>query len=294
MNSETSVPFFESGRFHSPEEVAKLIRLPENPEQIPNILCFISPARSGSTAIGLLLAGHQEVSRSYFQPFKNGLRHGRETIIYPNDQIIMMKETLGPMHKEELFDPIKFLLEAGIPPEKISTIIIGLRNPVDTMASLDHFVPGGMDVEYFARMQQYIIDLFHNYRQSMGERVIPFSYSLLQEAEEIKVINALLRKTPLKVAFETLEFNKKALGLREDWSLDPNAKDSKMIWGEALNETYFKEAVWPTTKQGSFRYVGNTTKSSVSLPSWKAEMVMKLCQHSFNQFHKLAKSELGL
>lgn len=80
MNSEKSVPFFECGRFYSPEEVARLIKLPENPEQIPNILCYISPARSGSTAIGLLLAGHPEVSRSYFQPFKNGLRHGRETI----------------------------------------------------------------------------------------------------------------------------------------------------------------------------------------------------------------------
>lgn len=169
-----------------------------------------------------------------------------------------------------------------------------MRNPVDTLASLEHFVPGGMDVEYFARMQQYCIGLFHNYRQSMGERVIPFSYNLLQNADVINVINALLRRTPLKVGLQTLEFNREALGLREDWSLNPDAKGSKMVWGEALDETYFKEAVWPTTRQGSFRFVRNTTKSSVSPPPWKIEMVRQLCQDGFDQFHDLAKRELGL
>lgn len=289
----SEVPFFESGYFRTPEEAARLIRVPENSQQIPQILGYVSPARSGSTAFGVLMAGHPKVDRSYFQPWKFALRHGGVTTINPQDRSIVMKDTVGPIHQEEIFDPLGILLRAGIPEEKI-TFIFGLRNPVNATASLEHFVPKGMDVDYFARMQEYTIELFNYYRTSMGERIIPFSFDLLEQGEE-KVLKALLRKTGLELDKGlNLKFNREALGLDRNWRIDPKAKGSKMVWGEANNPIYFNEAVYPTVRRGSLCYVGGTTGTSVILSEEKRDRVVQLCQDDFNAFHQLARKELGL
>lgn len=286
-------PFFESGHFRKPEEVARLFIVPETPDQIPHILGYVSPARSGSTAFGLLMASHPKVDRSYFQPWKYGLRHGGQTIIYPNDSLIVMKETLGPLHQEEIFDPIDILLMAGVPKEKI-TFIVGLRNPINTVASLEHFVPGGMNVEYFAQMQAYIIEIFNKYRSLMGGRIIPFSFDLLAAGEEM-VLKRLLEKTGLGIEEGLkLDFDREALGVDNNWKLDPNSIKGKMVWGEATNPTYFEEAVYPTIRQGKFHFVSRTTNTQARLSPEKIEEVKKLCMDNYIAFHRLAASELSL
>jgi len=291
-------PFFETGHFRRPEEVARLFKIPEDPNLIPNIVVFVSPARSGSTALLAVMAGHPGVDKAYFQPWKFGLRHGGETIVDPvgpNDKgVVFMKETLGPIDDAEIFDPIKILMIAGVPIDKIRGVIFGLRNPLNAIASLDHYVPGGQNIEYYAKMQKYIIDLYLNYKQIIGKKAVPFVFDLL-EGGEFDFLKRVLDRVGLGEIFQEshLSFDSRALGVDNDWNLIiPSPEGVKVRWGEALNPTYFQEAVYSTLRQGRFRYVGGTHKKpNISLEREKE--ILSLCGDDYYNFLDLAKGDLG-
>ena len=125
------------------EFVAQNFELPRNVKEIPNILGWVGPARSGTTALLFLLAGHSEVGHVYFQPQKTLMRLGGPPIkLYPSDKIACMKETLLSWEVvDELYDPIDVLLKAGIPTEKITWIFM-LRDPLQTYGSWCMLAPG--------------------------------------------------------------------------------------------------------------------------------------------------------
>jgi hypothetical protein len=72
-------------------------------------------ARSGTTALLFLLAGHSEVSRVFFQPQKTLMRFGGPRVILDgNDSLVFF--SLAEVN--ELEDPIGTLLKAGVPADK--------------------------------------------------------------------------------------------------------------------------------------------------------------------------------
>lgn len=353
-------PFFESGKFHSPEFVIKntyftdkngnILNLsPEelkNPEiynSIPYIIVYLGPARSGTTAISALFAGMKDIAASYFQPFKNGIRHGKEiltplnlppvdanqsrpaTTTLPLGTIsylhslpqntpfsIFMKDTLGPLAEEELFDPVSMLLQRGIPPEKI-IFIPTLRKPIKVYASLQNFVTDGMDINYFERMQSYLLSLYERYL-SEGLTVIPFAYELIQEIGAENAIRALIRAINNKKGLNlnenfALSFNREALGVNANWyPLPPTERvNSKMFWGEAdpygeeePNFTYWREAVLPTLERGGYKPTSGSAASSKGEKGVKADnlplltrlYIERLCEQNYNRFYEESKEIL--
>lgn len=267
--------FFEPQRFFSPEYVVEHTQIPEDPLLIPRILGYVGPTRCGSTGLLFLMAGHPEVDLGYFQPHKNGIRWGADVIIRAEDELVFMKDTIGPLEEEELFDPIEMLLQAAVPAEKI-TWIFALRNPLSSFASLLHFTDR-MRIDFFARMQAHTIGLYERYRNS-GVEAVPFVYDLLGEGE-LRVMTRLLGRVGLS-SFDSLKFDSQAIS-------------QKTVWGEAENPIYFQEAVQPTLAQGEFKYVSRTVNHGELRPEVE-QRLREVCMPGFEEFRKLARAELDL
>lgn len=270
-------PFFESGHFFPSKYVIANTFVPKDPNRCPHILYFLGPARSGSTAFGMVMAQMPNVYCSYFQPHKNGLRHGEPIIIPPvEEKWVVMKDTLGPKYPEELFNPIEMLLEAGVPKEKIS-VILTLRNPFNCFGSLTKFVPE-MDPEYFTSMQEHILRLYETYNQ-LGIKVVPFSYDLFgHPIGEKEVLQKLMKQIGFSLPEEiSLSFNTEQLR-------------GKMVWGEAENPTYYEQVIAPTLNKDYFRYTNNTP----DLPEEIKSFLKTKCLPLYEEFHALSRNVLGL
>jgi hypothetical protein len=111
------------------------IHIPQDP---PFLTLIIGPCRAGTTALSNVFArtGHE----AYMQPIKSMRRSLEEdtakvswTISNKND-LIVSKETLGPNTRAEFFNPVKVLLKAGYPADKLHVITI-MREPLATLTS---------------------------------------------------------------------------------------------------------------------------------------------------------------
>lgn len=126
--------------------------------KIPDIVLFVSPCRSGSTATARMMAEQEQIT--WYQPLKGILRNisqGQEAhvefersrqslkgilrnifqeqggVMYKS---LFIKETIGPNTKNETeFNPLNVLLSAGVPKEKIYVVTL-LRDPLTTAASV--------------------------------------------------------------------------------------------------------------------------------------------------------------
>ncbi len=272
--------FFETGRFLTGEEVSRRIIVPEDISTCPEVVVFISPARGGTTAMGLWMAGLEAIDRSYFQGFKGVIRG-----IVPNlmldgkDDLVFIKDTLGPKDDLELFDPVKMLLDAGVPRDKIK-VVVSIRDPIRCFSSLTNFLD--MDPKYFGRMQNYAINLYLNYMNMLGsEMVVPFVYDLLDHGVQ-RVLSLLLNRVGINVEGQLdLEFNEAII--RE-----------KMIWGEAhpvMHPVYYEEIIAPILRVGSYSYVSNTYKP-VSLGNEVVAQINALCCEEYRMFKTLAEQNL--
>jgi hypothetical protein len=269
--------FFEPEKFFSPEYVISKTHLPENPLDIPKIVGLSGPARGGTTAFLMLATGLDSVDRGYFQPHKNGIRHGESIYVYHGDKIIVMKDTTGPLYEEELFDSVGMLIDAGVPQEKIDWVY-SVREPVREYQSLTHFTDR-MEPEYFAKMQRHTIGLYHYYKER-GFNVHPFVYDLLGDGKgELHVINALLERTNLPM-LNNLSFRESQI-------------NAKTVWGEADDPEYYEQVILPTLSRGEFRYTNNSVPASDLSNSTKLQ-IEQLCMAEFEEFRNLTMQELGL
>jgi len=257
--------------------VARNFELPKNRNDIPEILGWAGPARSGTTALLFLLAGHSEVGHVYFQPQKTLMRLGYPRLkLYSSDKIACMKETFVSWQVvNEMHDPVDVLLKAGVPAEKITWIFM-LRDPQQTYRSWCMLAPGiKPDPAAYALWQSHTVNLWHKYKDSKV-RVIPFVYELMSGQEE-KTIQHLLATIGLNDTSLSLEFNQTLIA-------------EKFVPGQAANKAYFENSVKKSLSKGKYAYGIN----SYPVDAAALMEVVASCQKEYEDFTKEAKVALNL
>jgi hypothetical protein len=261
-----------AGRFHfTPDDVVRLTKLPSD-GKVPHIIGWSGPARSGTTGMLLLLAGHPQVDRVYFQPQKTILRKGGpEFELYGEDRLICMKEVYGIREGED-YDPIEMLLQAGVSPEDVTWITF-LRDPLFSLASWRRVHP--TDPQIFIDAQKFTIEHFYKYR-NMGVKMIPFVYDLLKDNED-RAVRSLLKAIGLESEGFDLEF-------------DMSQIEKKLVKGQSAEKEYYDYNIKNTFQKKKFVYSNN----NYGLPAEMIETLEREARPAFNEFMALAKSELQL
>lgn len=259
------------------EFVAQNLELPKNLNETPRILGWAGPARSGTTALLFLLAGHNEVGHVYFQPQKTLMRLGHPRIkLYSSDKLVCMKETFVSWQVvDELYDPIEVLLKAGVPAEKITWIFM-LRDPEQTYRSWCMLAPDVQpDPAAYALWQSHTVKLWQKYKDSKVQ-VIPFVYELMRGHEQ-ETLGRLLSKIGLNDTLLNLEFNQTLI-------------DRKFVPGQAADETYFENSVKKSLSRGKYAYSTN------SYPADRDSLtqIASLCRKEYEDFKREARATLGL
>lgn len=254
------------------EYTLRHIKLPKNPKQIPQIIGWAGPARSGTTSLLFLLAAHPKVDRVHFQPLKTILRQGGPDFNIASGDLICLKEVFRRCCALNDHDPISMLLRAGVPAENITWIAM-LRDPVQNYASwMQRFV--GCTPEDYAAAQAYTIDIYNKYR-ALNINIAPFAYDLLALGEA-KVLGALLKKVGLE-PLENLEFNSQAI-------------ERKMSYGQAVDPEYFDVNIRPTLERKRYVY----TKRVATPPADVVDRIQALCQAKYDDFYSESLQHLGL
>jgi hypothetical protein len=263
------------GTVFDTDYAAKHIILPKDPGDIPHIFGWAGPARSGTTGLLFLFAGHPAIAETYFQPLKTILRQGGPDFeLKKGTNLICMKEVFRGCCRKYGHDPISMLLGAGVPPEKITWITM-LRDPVQTYSSWTKHITSASP-ERFREAQRYAIDLYYKHLES-GINIVPFAYDLLALGES-KVLDALLKKANLEgLGKVSLDFDFDAIG-------------KKMAYGQAKDAHYFETSVKATLERKRFVYSKNNTE----LPKDVAKRVRELCKADYDDFYKLSANVLGL
>ena len=120
-------------------EVVTRIKIAD-PQQVSRIILSVSPCRSGSTVLLRVFGATGIVA--HFQEIKNILRWRMQGGEYQwripqrvTEQTLFLKETLGPYTMaESTLNPLKMLLDAGMPAHKIHLLLLG-RSPLNSWAS---------------------------------------------------------------------------------------------------------------------------------------------------------------
>lgn len=141
-----------------------------------NFIVLISPCRSGSSAI--LEAFSRIVENSYYQPIKDLIRFGKPDLRL--DEIVrgsvFIKETFGPLRLiESTFNPIQILIEAGVPENKIRTIVL-FREPLETFSSWVDFYED-VDINMFENAFMHTFNMI-DYLEKGG---LPYKVVLYEE-----------------------------------------------------------------------------------------------------------------
>ncbi|HEU5186872.1 MAG TPA: hypothetical protein VFT87_00025 [Candidatus Saccharimonadales bacterium] len=251
------------------------ILLPANPEDVPQIVGWSGPARSGTTGLLYLMAGHPQVDRVYFQPLKTLLRKGAPDFdLRRGDKLICMKEVFRGCCASNGHDPIGMLLRAGVPANKITWVAI-MREPQQNYASWVKSFKG-VELTAYESAQAYSVALFNKYKD-LGVNIIPFSYELLAQNEP-KVVNILLKHAGLQpFADPHLAFNEEAI-------------TQKMQHGQSKEAGYFESLLQKTRERKRFVY----TRNNVILPAEVTHELLKRCKARFEEFHERSRQELGL
>lgn len=257
----------------SEDYVARHTQLPKDEADIPHIIGWSGPARSGTSALLFLLAGHPQVDRAYYQPQKNLMRKGTpEFTLYAEDEVICTKEVFGSLYPEENYDPIKMLLDAGVPAEKITWIII-MRDPVQTFRSWHRRLPD-VTPEFLHTTISHTINLYKKYKDTKVD-IIPFAYELF-EGQELSVLNALLERVGLSSSITSLDFDLEAI-------------EQKLVKGQVAEAQYFQSNVQSVLDRKQFAYNRNAYQ-----PPRKLEQRLKrLCQVEYEEFCEVVRAEFG-
>ena len=262
---------------YSHDFVAQNIEIPQTPSMVPNVLGWSGPARSGTTALLLLLAGHSEVGHVYFQPQKTLLRLGAPGAkLYPTDGLACMKEPFFSWEiVDDPHDPIEILLKAGVPAEKITWVIM-LRDPGQTFRSWGIIEPGVKpDPDVFAFWQDHAINLWHKYKDS-DVKIVPFVYEFLEGQEEY-AIQKLLSAVGVNNAALSLEFNRELI-------------NKKLVLGQATDKEFYRRYIDSVLKKGRYMYTTNNYPVDEAM----LDRVVATCQAQYEDFAKMASKTLGL
>lgn len=248
-------------------------------KDMPLIIGWSGPARSGTTALLYLLASSPEVDRAYFQPQKTLMRLGHPDFrFFAEDRVVCMKEVFGGDGGDlsATHDPIDLLLRAGIPKEKIIWITT-LREPVQAFSSFfrcePRMTPSIYTPSIYAMAQAWSLELFHKYRGKI--KMIPFAYELAAH-NEAKVLAVLFEKLGLEFS-TNLRFDRSAI-------------KKKIVPGQLSDQKYYAMIIKDTLDRDKYVY----SKNNYNLPLAHKKEIVELCSKDYEDFYKLAKIDLGL
>lgn len=189
---------------------------PRSAESLPDVICASGKCRVGSTALTNLfgIAGVP----AYYQPMKTVLRHvlmGGEGEPWDVDDAtvhptVFAKEMFGPYTLAEcLFNPVKWLLDAGYPRDRIHLLVLD-REPHASLASWltkwSARVPKDRLVMQFA-LASLNADRVRAYAASHGVDVVTFVYELSRRPEV--TLPALFGRLGLRARYRR--------GIEDDW-----------------------------------------------------------------------------
>jgi hypothetical protein len=216
-----------------------------------DILMVLGTVRSGTTALQLVLSQLPEVRVSEFQPFKAMMRHGpgmascfgfKGPRDIDRDDIILLKETLGPYHEDECaLDPIGVLLGAGISLDRIKAVFI-VRDPRKVFHSTTKLieVPLRIQLTRLLLAQMTVIRLYERYREYLG-CALPLYYEALDGREEELILD-MIRRLGLELnGSSLLDFCGDTLG-------------PKVRWNEAEEKHYWDNVIQPMLDRRRFSY----------------------------------------
>ena len=174
--------------------------------QIPSTLLMISPCRSGSTSY--LRVFSASGIESHYQPIKAILRNlmqNEEWEFYVPDRCnLFIKETLGPYSAiESTLEPLRILLEAGYPVDKIRVICLA-REPLSTLASwLNMFSHNREKTTLFKNfiLAYKSIQQFQEDAQTLGISVYCYVHEAIRDNDPSLVVRTLFEKLKLGVTF---------------------------------------------------------------------------------------------
>lgn len=252
--------------------------LPKNREDIPQIIGWSGPARSGTTAFLYLLASQPGVDRVYFQPQSTILRTAGPVFnISADDKVICLKEVFGgdPSSDIRTHDPIELLLKAGVPAAKITWVTM-LREPVQAFGSLLQLEPD-LTPEIAADTQKWALEIHERHKNS-GVSMIPYVYELAHDNKEA-ALRALFKKIGLHFEPSSLKF-------------DAGAISKKLVPGQLADPEYIEDSKLGDLDKTEYSFKARAYDAE--LPEDTIVKVKELCDEAYAQFREEARRELGL
>lgn len=225
------------------------------------IVIFGAPVRSGTTAMGLMMAHSPDINEVYMQPIKGLVRQEDEAFVIPSSRecgTIFIKETYGPYEEEEKYNPVQMLLDRGIP-EELITYIPGIKDPRAFWMSSVRIAGDDIDPELFASFWSFSLDLLDEIPE--GVSIPPFVYSPELAGHELDRLNNLLRRIGL-ASISSLEF--------DDSILNQKLRLSDMFCNPE------REKIFESTKRrGSYAYVERDLPDMSQVPKVIADLVQR-------------------
>lgn len=243
-----------------PEEIGNYLDVNNTPGSV--FVVDIGQPRISSTARAILLASGKGFDEVHFQPWKYIQRYSKRlevlgcsprVIINGENKsggLFLLKETPGgPNDPKENFDPVSYLLEAGVKVDQLR-VLWGVREPFSQFESWLKFDPT-RSTQLFLEGQNYILSLLENYR-SLGIQVSPYIFELFPYYGD---------STYLKLLYDWLGLGDKIKlpdGLRFSnnppviWHEANSDLDRLGLGGVDVGSSYYQQVIAPVIKKGCF------------------------------------------
>ncbi len=228
-------------------------------EQPPMIYLAVAPCRSGTTA--QLRPFAEQGMEAHYQPLKaiyRRLSHGIDKpFIIPSSSEVpafFIKETLGPYKPDEAkFDPLKALLEARYPRERIQ-LLVEMREPLSALTSWienfsKHISPDTLTDNYITAVRT-VRGIYECAQADPDLRdPIPFVYEALRDNKPDVVSTKLLEKLGIEISGAKLsekEVNENIIFAEEPEIYAPVRLHER--FNEEQTLVYFPKS-WKTVKE---------------------------------------------
>jgi hypothetical protein len=201
------------------DQVFNHIHVPKDP---PYMVLIAGPCRVGTTALCNALA--RTGITSYMQPIKSirrAIESGEAIVdweISSKDEIVASKETFGSRTESEFFDPVKILLDAGYPRDRISLVAI-MREPERTLTSWTWM----WEEVLMSRFIRAYIDTLEMVRcaEDKGTFTTCYVHEAIRDNDALLIVNNILSRV--------LPFERDVSQKSVDWSSGENFDNSASV-----------------------------------------------------------------
>lgn len=245
----------EKDKFVTDKEIAKRIHI----EGVcPDIVIGVGPSRSGTTLYARIFS--ELGIPTWYQPLKAILRgylHNNDVHLHiSNEKQIFIKETLGAYIKNEaLFNPIKILMHAGVPQEKIHLVPI-VREPFSTASSIIEHFNIFIEREDLIDICILCYESIYNtrkYAEAIGIKTTTFAYEAWRDNDPIIVVQKLFERLGIRFFPEGLLCWKSLSSIEEELP--------KMFWLYEPTQYYHTDFFKKIKSSTTISYSSRSTKN---------------------------------